>query len=211
MAAAPPLQPAGSNDHTNVGTRGIGELDVRNGGTLTTSDTFVGSNNTADNATGTVTVQSGGTIVSNIHLRDGGTLGGDGTVDGNVTLVGDTATITPGTSPGILTISNGNLSVNPGMLDFEINGSGAGPLVAGTDFDQINVTNGNANLQRGTIRLNFGSGSPFFSAGSNVSLITANAGVTLAAAAFALEIVGSNDPSFGIIVEDNGAISSRAR
>ena len=76
-----------------------------------------------------------------IDVNAGGTLGGVGTVNGNV-LCSAGGSVSPGNSPGILSI-NGNLTVN-GTLIMEIAGRGdnmgGGPGVAGTDFDQIVVS-----------------------------------------------------------------------
>ena len=92
-----------------------------------------------------VTKVSGGTMLINGDLHNsaftaaaGGILGGSGSV-GNVNVTG--GILSPGNSPGIL--STGSVSFdNTGTYLVDITGSNA---VAGTDYDQTNVT-GTVNL-----------------------------------------------------------------
>ena len=191
------VKTSGSNDRTSVGTIGTGRLEVTNGGTLDTSVVNVGNND----GSGTGTVQlTDGTILADVNLFGGATLSGDGTIEGTVTVHDASAEITPGASPGQLTINSGNLVIDNGTLVFDINGV----TTPGTDFDRINVANGSADLNAGTIRLNFGPSNPFFGGGP-ISLITSSTGVTLMASAFALSIVanGNNDTAHGIVVEES--------
>ena len=76
----------------------------------------------------------GGTIVAT-----GGSLGGSGTVGGN--LANNGASITPGNRAGTLTVM-GDFSQTAGNTDIELFGSGN---VAGTDYDRLAV-DGIANL-----------------------------------------------------------------
>jgi len=76
---------------------------------------------------------SGGTVtVGALNVLFGGTLKGTGTITGNVNNSG--GIVSPGASPGILTIT-GNYTQGPsGALNMEIGG-----LVAGVDYDQLRV------------------------------------------------------------------------
>ncbi len=98
--------------------------------------------------TGTYTQTSGTTTVNGL-LRstttisvviNGGTLAGSGTIDANVSF-GAGGVLTPGSSPGILTI-NRNLTLGPGSTT-RIEVGGTNP--ATPDFDQI-LVNGSATL-----------------------------------------------------------------
>jgi hypothetical protein len=67
---------------------------------------------------------------------DGGALSGTGTITGNVTNAGQ---VSPGTSPGILTIQGNYTQTAAGVLNVELGGTAAG------QFDQLNVS-GTASL-----------------------------------------------------------------
>jgi Calx-beta domain/FG-GAP-like repeat/Bacterial Ig domain/TLD len=103
------------------------------------SVTIVASNG-LDAGMGTITFGGGTFIVtgssataSPVILQSTATLGGTGTVGGTVTLKSG-ATVAPGLSPGIL--NSGSVTFNNGSnFNVEVNG-----YVAGTDYDQLNVT-----------------------------------------------------------------------
>jgi trimeric autotransporter adhesin len=84
-----------------------------------------------DSGTGTLTT---GTV----NILSGGLLKGTGTIVGNVN--NSAGTVSPGASPGILTISGNYVQGASGTLDMQIGG-----LVAGTDYDQLLVS-GTASL-----------------------------------------------------------------
>ena len=70
----------------------------------------------------------------------------NGTLDGNVTLLG--GTLSPGLSPGQITIT-GDLTMNSGKIVIEISGLGLG------DSSNIVDVGGTANLLAGTIEFDF--------------------------------------------------------
>jgi autotransporter-associated beta strand protein len=102
----------------------------------------------ADNTyTGPTTISSGlltidGSMTSNVQVQAAGTLGGVGTITGNVTGAG---TVAPGNSPGILNVV-GDFTPT-GTVAFEVNPPAVTP---GVDFDQITVT-GNVDLSGATL------------------------------------------------------------
>ncbi|MEM1201371.1 MAG: calcium-binding protein, partial [Pseudomonadota bacterium] len=86
-------------------------------------------------------------------------------------------------------------------LDFEIDGVGSSPT---QQFDKIDVTNGNATLLGGTLRLNFGNPAAFTAfTGTPLSLLQTSIAVSLTASAFALELIGA-DADFGVVVRESG-------
>ncbi|MBU3666587.1 MAG: hypothetical protein FGM15_12035 [Chthoniobacterales bacterium] len=116
--------------------------------TLTASNTY----------TGATTIEAGKLVVngslatnSTVTINSGGALGGGGTVGSTVVASG--ATITPGNSPGTLTI-NGDLTWNNGgSYDWEVFRL-PGEGTAGTDWDLLSVT--------GSLNLTNLTGSPLF-------------------------------------------------
>jgi fibronectin-binding autotransporter adhesin len=120
-----------------VGPGGTGQLTVSNGGSVSAVNTVkLWSGGSLNLSNGTVTA----TTVDNE-----GTITGTGTLDANVTGSG---IITPGFSPGILTINGNYDPLASGSLAIELAGNGGVP---GTDFDQLVVT-GTATLN-GTLDL----------------------------------------------------------
>lgn len=97
--------------------------------------------------TGTVTVSNGGVIkvADYVYVATGGTLKGNGTVDGDITLAG--GSVKPGTSPGTLTIT-GDFTMDSGVLEIEVGGLGTG------QFDVLDI-GGSATLNGGIIRFSF--------------------------------------------------------
>jgi len=104
---------------------------------------------------GSTVIAAGATLSASAALNyvqtvflQGGTLSGDGAITGFITNSG--ATVRPGASPGILTISQGYpspYSQGPGgTLSIELGG-----LTAGTQFDQLN--NSGNNVLGGTLNV----------------------------------------------------------
>ena len=104
---------------------------------------------------------------SPVHLNTGTRLKGSGTV-GSVAVLGNSVTIAPGASPGILTCSNLNNVLDPskGTLQIELNGP-----TPGSGYDQLNVR-GTVNLTGLTLNRSLG----FSSAVGNQFTIIANDG-----------------------------------
>jgi T5SS/PEP-CTERM-associated repeat protein len=104
-----------------VGGFGQGTLLVDNSGTVNAAgaNVMVGGGFSGTNTDpGTLTVKNGGSLTANtVSINQNGTLNGNGTINADVTLNG--GTISPGNSPGTLTI-NGDLSLLNGILNLEI-------------------------------------------------------------------------------------------
>jgi hypothetical protein len=84
---------------------------------------------------GTTVVNQGATIRGNVLNFQGGTLGGAGTI--NAAVNNSSGLVSPGMSPGILTLgaSNAYTQSVAGMLSIELGG-----LTPGTQYDQLAVT-----------------------------------------------------------------------
>ncbi len=92
------------------------------------------------------TLTGGNNINSNVVVENAATLGGTGTVTGTV-LVNGGGTVSPGTSPGI--ISTGSVTMTPSSkLDIEVLNS-----TVGTGHDQLKVT-GTVSLGGATLNVN---------------------------------------------------------
>ncbi len=161
-----------------------GSLDVA-GGTIVLGGTYAALTATAASgatldvgATGDlaadVTGATGSTIrVNGIVTGDiasAGTLTGAGTVVGNVTSSG---MLSPGNSPGILTVNGSFTQTSTGILNIEITPT----ATAGTGYDQVLVTGtpGDASLD-GTLALTKASG--LYVAGSTYDVVQAAGSIT---------------------------------
>jgi len=124
-----------------------GDFTIQNGRNFTTVGAFSNAGDMAIGNTSTFSVlaggtgtytQTGGTTNVNGTLDAGladiqsGILSGSGSVLGNVTNSG---TVTPGNSPGSLSITGDYTQSSTGILDIEIGG-----LLAGDEFDQLLIT-----------------------------------------------------------------------
>jgi len=137
-----------ANVAVNAGS--VGEVTVTGSGSLwsITNDLYLGGNSNGDGGTATLRVQSGGTVEADqTFILTGGLLSGDnGTLAADVFNAGE---VSPGASPGILTIDGDFTMLSGGVLTLEIDG-----LVAGLEYDQLIVTE-TLDLNLGSIVLDF--------------------------------------------------------
>ena len=116
------------------------------------------------NVTGGVDVQAGtlnvnSTLTSTLDVNIGGTLSGSGTITNNVTTTA-TGTIAPGNSAGILSLGSSVSFAAGSSFNVELTHiSPGGAVIAGTDYDQLNVGTG---VLDGTVNI----------AGANLNLTT---------------------------------------
>ena len=131
-----------------------GEFDVANGTTFTSNGVLSGVGGITKSGGGTVTLagvntHSGGTTVSGgtlqvegtlasttVNISSGSVLGGSGTLAGDVTVMGQ---LTPGSSPGTLTIA-GDLTLTSGStLINEIDGNNYSLAGGAGSYDRITL------------------------------------------------------------------------
>lgn len=136
---------------TGAGNLNIGNTMIYSGATTVTSGslTVLGSCSLAN--TSSVVVASNATLIVDGSINHAslttvsGTLQGSGSL-GDV-LVASGGHVSPGESPGIITMGSLSLSGPDAHLDFELGG-----LVPGLDYDQI-ITSGPVSLNNGTLHL----------------------------------------------------------
>jgi autotransporter-associated beta strand protein len=87
-----------------------------------------------------------------VTVAAGATLGGSGTTGGAVTVNG---ILSPGNSPGVLTVASVALNASSTSL-FEVNGT-----TRGTQYDGLDITGVNGVTYDGALSLSFGNGSSF--------------------------------------------------
>ena len=125
---------------SSLAAGGTAQLLIHDGGVFRTDDLFISE-------TGTVSVEPNGQMAAgtgdlgpsgSVRVSQGGILYGSGTIHGNV-IVGSGGTISPGSSPGILTIDGNYQQDFNGTFLVEIGGTDPG-----TGFDKI--TAGQASL-----------------------------------------------------------------
>jgi len=147
-------------NHSDVQTfagaiSGSGAVAQKGAGT-----TMLSANNSY---TGATTVQGGTLLIDGDQtaatgattVQSGGTLGGTGIIGGDVT-VADGGTLSPGDSPGTLTI-NGNLTLAANaMLDYQLGQAGT----VGGALNDLTVVHGNLTLD-GTLNVNATPGGAF--------------------------------------------------
>lgn len=105
---------------------------------LTGANTYSGGTLVAVGTLLVINTTGSGTGTGNVTVASGATLGGGGTIQGSVFSSG---TVSPGSSPGLLTIQQDLSVLASSVLRIEIGGS----AVAGTDYDNVAVGN-NVNL-----------------------------------------------------------------
>ena len=177
-----------------------GGLVKENTGTLVLSNT-----NTYDGPTSVVrgrllvnNTSGSGTGTGNVSVELNATLGGTGSISGNVT-VNSGGHIAPGAS--IESLDVGGLTVGVGsILDFELGAPGS----PGVTSDLLNVTNSNAlALTGGTLNITNAGGL----AGGTYTLIN-YAGTPIGDAAVGLLTLGTQPAGFTYSLVDNGANTS---
>ena len=87
-----------------------------------------------------------------VTVAAGATLGGSGTTGGAVSVNG--GILSPGNSPGVLTVASVTLNFSPSL--FEVNGT-----TRGTQYDGLDITGVNGVAYGGALSLSFGNGSSF--------------------------------------------------
>ncbi len=141
--------------------------------------------NGVNDYSGTTNVTNGTLIVngtvsaSHVTIGSGGTLGGSGTL-GAPLAVQSGGVLSPGNSPGILAAAE--LDLQAGSTTFmQVIGSGSAAGIAGTDYDQVQITTASSLTYGGNLVLSF-INSPLFDNGTLFSLFqftgTARGGFT---------------------------------
>lgn len=125
-----------------------------------------------------LTLVGPGNVASNLFQINGGTLSGNGTMTGNVSSSG---TVSPGLSPGILTINGNYTQTAAGILNIDIGGT-----TPGTQYDRLAVS-GTAEMN-GTINVAL-VGAFVPSGGSTFDVITYSAHIG--------DFTTKNFPTFG--------------
>jgi len=138
-------------DTTFSGVISNGGLTKLGAGTLvlTAADTYAGA----------TTVSAGkllvnGTLVNSaVTVGNSAALGGNGTIAGSVTVQSG-GTLTPGNSPGLITVGSLDLLAGSTTL-MQIIGSGNGAGSAGSDYDKVVITTAGGLHYGGTLDLDF--------------------------------------------------------
>lgn len=137
---------ADSTITVNASLTGTGGITKAGQGTLILNGAHTYDGPTVVNA-GTLLVN--GSITSDTAIGAGATLGGSGTISGNV-VVSTGGTHAPGNSPGIQSII-GDYTLDPGAnLTIELNG-----VAVGTEYDRVDVVGG-VNIDGANLVINLG-------------------------------------------------------
>lgn len=143
----------------NSSALGTGIVTVGSGATLSGSASIGNTINILDG--GTLALSGLGSGAANVTLASGSTLTGTGTYSNAINLAG--VTVSPGNSPGTLTINNALTASNTTVFNFELNG--ADQTVGGGINDLIRLTGPNGNLILDGI-LNISALAPFTTPGT---------------------------------------------
>ncbi|MDX1654318.1 MAG: autotransporter domain-containing protein [Candidatus Competibacteraceae bacterium] len=140
-----------------------------------------------------IVLENNGLLIAGVRLGDGGILAGRGRVRGTVAV--DGGTLSPGSSPGILTIE-GDLNMDSGVLAIELAGTEEGR------YDRLAVT-GSASLSGGRVEFSLLEGfTP--EVGDSFTFLTAAEGLT-AYTPTATRLPTVAGLRFRVAVGDNGA------
>jgi len=129
----------GNTTATSIGAGGTTSMSVWN--TTTFSGKFTGTGNLTKAGTGILVLNSGGNytgntsvtagrliavggLTSNVTIAGGATFGGTGTFTKTVTTANNTAVISPGASPGDMTVGNVSIAAG-GRMKFELGSTDA--------------------------------------------------------------------------------------
>lgn len=121
----------GRNLTTAVPFTNAGAVSVGTGSTLTTPGNY---NQTGGNTTLNTTFADGSAAISTTNVNlSGGTLGGNGTINGNVSNTG--GAINPGLSPGKIQINGTYAQSSGGTLNIELGGH-----AQGSQYDLLSIS-----------------------------------------------------------------------
>ncbi|MEI8368954.1 MAG: autotransporter-associated beta strand repeat-containing protein [Planctomycetia bacterium] len=148
-----------SNDSTFRGVMSSANLALEKVGTgkltLTGSNTYSG----ATTVSAGLLLVSGSLTNSAVTVGTGGTLGGNGSIGSRVTVqLG--GVLSPGNSPGALAAAALDLQFGSTTL-MQVIGSGSAAGVAGTNYDQIQITTSGGLTYGGSLDLDFGNSTKF--------------------------------------------------
>jgi len=138
-------------DTTFSGVISNGGLTKLGGGTLvlTAANTYAG----ATTVSAGKLVVNGSLANSAVTVGSGGALGGSGTIGSSVTVQSG-GTLTPGNSPGLLSVASLDLLAGSTTL-MQIVGAGSGAGTAGSDYDKVVITTAGGLRYGGTLDLDF--------------------------------------------------------
>lgn len=117
------------------GTLTTSTLALDNGGALTIVNGGSAAATSATLAAGSTTTVNGTLTSTALTIASGATLNGSGSITGAVTNAG---TLSPGNSPGVLTVSGSVTETSTSVLHIDVDGTTAG--IGAGHYDQINVT-----------------------------------------------------------------------
>ena len=118
-------------------------------GSTTVYSGILFADNTAGSALGT----------GNVTVASGAQLGGSGTINGAITVLAG-GTLTPGNSPGMLTVASLDLLAGSTTL-MQIVGAGSAAGIAGSDYDKLSITTAGGLGYGGSLDLDFMNTVPF--------------------------------------------------
>jgi hypothetical protein len=110
-----------------------GTTTIASSTTVTASGATINAAGGTMNVSGTFSVLGGSVSVGTLNVLAGGTLAGTATIVGNVN--NSAGTVSPGASPGILTINGNYVQGASGTLNMDIGG-----LIAGSEYDQLLIS-----------------------------------------------------------------------
>ena len=144
-------------DTTFSGVISNGGLTKLGGGTLvlTAANTYAG----ATTVSAGKLVVNGSLANSTVTVGSGGALGGSGTI-GSLVTVQAGGTLTPGNSPGLLSVASLDLLAGSTTV-MQIIGAGSGAGTAGSDYDKVLITTAGGLGYGGTLDLDFANSGAF--------------------------------------------------